>query len=138
EELAAVTGDTDQPIILSTYTTATAAAMASFAEAGIPCYTSMPSCARAIRALVDYALFQARRRQSQAAEETPPRVREDVSRALAAARPVLTEAEAKPLLARYGVPRPAEMLATSAEEAVAAAAEIGGAPPPPGPAPTNP
>ena len=126
EELAAVTGDTDQPIILSTYTTATAAAMASFAEAGIPCYTSMPSCARAIRALVDYALFQARRQQSQAAEETPPRVREDVSRTLAAAGPVLTEAEAKPLLARYGVPRMAEMLATSAEEAVAAAAEIGG------------
>jgi len=100
--------------------------MASFAEAGIPCYTSMPSCARAIRALVDYALFQARRRRSQAAEETPPRVREDVSRTLAAAGPVLTEAEAKPLLARYGVPRTAEMLATSAEEAVAAAAEIGG------------
>jgi acyl-CoA synthetase (NDP forming) len=126
EELAAVTGDTDQPIILSTYTTATAAAMAAFAEAGIPCYTSMPSCARAVRALVDYALFQARRQQSQAAEETPPHVREEVSRALGAAGPVLTEAQAKPLLARYGVPQTAEMLVTSAEEAAVAAAEIGG------------
>src|SRR6201987_1727052 len=72
EELAAVTGDTEQPIILSTYTTATTGAMAAFAEAGIPCYTSMPSCARAIRALVDYALFQARRRRVQASEKTPP------------------------------------------------------------------
>jgi acetate---CoA ligase (ADP-forming) len=126
EELAAVTGDTDQPIILSTYTTATPGAMAAFAEAGIPCYTSMPSCARAIRALVDYALFQARRQQSRAAEETPPRVREEVGRVLAAAGPVLTEAEAKPLLARYGLPRTAEMLVTSAEEAAVAAAEIGG------------
>src|SRR6266850_4830975 len=126
EELAAVTGDTEQPIILSTYTTATPGAMAAFAEAGIPCYTSMPSCARAIRALVDYARFQARRRGRQAADETPPGVRDEVGRALAAAGPVLTEAEAKALLARYGVVRPAEALVTSAEEAAAAAARIGG------------
>jgi len=126
EELAAVTGDTDQPIILSTYTTATPGAMAAFAEAGIPCYTSMPSCARAIRALVDYALFQDQRRGRRASDETPPKVRDEVGRALAAAGPVLTEAEAKPLLARYGVPRTAEMLVTSAEGAVVAAAEIGG------------
>jgi len=52
EELAEVTGTTEQPILLCTYTTATEGAMAAFAEAGIPCYTSMPSCARAIRALV--------------------------------------------------------------------------------------
>jgi acyl-CoA synthetase (NDP forming) len=126
EELAAVTGDTEQPIILSTYTTATPGAMAAFAEAGIPCYTSMPSCARAIRALVDYAAFQARRRQSQAAEQTPPGLREEVSRALAVAGSVLPEADAKALLARYGVPRPPEALATSAAEAAAFAARIGG------------
>jgi acetate---CoA ligase (ADP-forming) len=125
EELAAVTGDTDQPIILSTYTTATAAAMAAFAEAGIPCYTSMPSCARAIRALVDYAQFQERRRQPKAASATPPAVRGEVRSALAAAGPVLTEVAAKALLACYGVPRPLEALAMSAEEAAAAALQIG-------------
>src|SRR6266446_5616126 len=126
EELAAVTGDTEQPILLATYTTATPGAMAAFAEAGIPCYSSMPSCARAIRALVDYAAFQARRRRPQTAERTPPGLREEVSRGLAAAGAVLTEAEAKTLLARYGVPRPPEALATSAAEAVAFAARIGG------------
>jgi len=126
EELAAVTGDTEQPILLATYTTATEGAMAAFAEAGIPCYTSMPSCARAIRALVDYGAFQARRRRPQTAERTPPGLREEVSRGLAAAGAVLTEAEAKTLLARYGVPRPPEALATSAAEAVAFAARIGG------------
>ena len=125
EELAAVTGDTDQPIILSTYTTATAAAMAAFAEAGIPCYTSMPSCARAIRALVDYAQFQERQRQPKAASATPSAVRGEVRSALAAAGPVLTEVAAKALLACYGVPRPPEALATSAEEAAAAALQIG-------------
>src|SRR6266853_1480273 len=79
EELAEVTGTTEQPILQSTYTTATEGAMAAFAEAGIPCYTSMPSCARAIRALVDYATFQTRRRQPQTAEQTPPGLREEVA-----------------------------------------------------------
>src|SRR5205823_14085448 len=126
EELAAVTGDTEQPIILSTYTTTTPAAMAAFAEAGIPCYTSMPSCARAIRALVDYARFQERRCHRQGTDKTPPGVREDVGRMLAGAGAMLTEAEAKTLLTRYGVARPAEVLVTSAEDAVVAAARIGG------------
>src|SRR6516164_2307931 len=126
EELAAIVDATHQPIVLSTYTTASPGAMAAFAEAGIPCYTSMPSCARAIRALVDYAQFQMRRRQPRTAEETPLALRDEVSRALGAAGPVLTEADAKPLLARYGVTRAAEALVTSADEAVAAADGIGG------------
>jgi acetyltransferase len=126
EELAEITAATEQPILLSTYTTASPGAMARFAEAGIPCYTSMPSCARAIRALVEYAGFQAQRRQPVAVSATPPGVLDEVGRALAAAGPVLTEAEAKALLALYGVPRPEEALATSADEAVQAAARISG------------
>jgi acyl-CoA synthetase (NDP forming) len=126
EELAAVTGDTEQPIVLSTYTTATPGAMAAFAEAGIPCYTSMSSCARAIRALVDYGRFQARRQRPQQIPETPPGLRQEVSAALGAARAVLTEAEAKEILARYGVSRGPEELVASAEAAGAAAAKIGG------------
>ena len=126
EELAEITASTEQPILLSTYTTASPGAMARFAEAGIPCYTSMPSCARAIRALVDYAAFQARRRQPKVISETPPEVRDEVRRRLAAAGRVLTEVEAKALLARYGVPRPQEMLVTTVGEAVKAAARIGG------------
>jgi acetate---CoA ligase (ADP-forming) len=126
EELATITSTTEQPILLSTYTTASAGAMARFAEAGIPSYTSMPSCARAIRALVDYAAFQQRQRERKTAPATSPGLRDEVGRALATAGPVLTEAEAKTLLARYGLPRPPEALATSAEEAVDAAARIGG------------
>jgi acetate---CoA ligase (ADP-forming) len=125
EELAAITGSTEQPILLSTYTTASSGSMAAFAAAGIPCYTSMPSCARAIRALVDYAQFQTRRRRMQASEKTPPGLCEEVGRTLADAGQVLIEAEAKALLARYGVPRPPEALVASADEAVAAAARIG-------------
>ena len=86
----------------------------------------MPSCARAIRALVDYAAFQTHRRQPVAASVTLPGVRDVVGRALAAAGRVLTETEAKALLALYGVARPQEALATSGDEAAQAAARIGG------------
>jgi acetate---CoA ligase (ADP-forming) len=126
EELAAIAGSTEQPILLSTYTTASPGAMARFAEAGIPCYTSMPSCARAIHALVDYAAFQARRREPKAAPKTPPDLRDGVRRMLLDAGAVLAEAQAKELLARYGIPRPAEALVNGAEAAVEAAARIGG------------
>src|SRR5215472_3437739 len=126
EELAGIADATAQPILLSTYTTTTEGAIAAFAEAGIPCYTSMPSCARAIRALVDYARFQSRRRHS-APHETLPAARRETARAIAAAGTVLTENEAKGVLAGYGVPRPPEAPAPSAEEATAVAPRIGGA-----------
>jgi acetate---CoA ligase (ADP-forming) len=125
EELAALSGPRDKPILLSTYTSASPPAMAAFAAAGIPCYTSMPSCARAIRALVDYARFQERRHRP-APAATSPAIREGTARALAAAGATLTETEAKALLARYGIPHPTEALVTSVDDAVAAAARIGG------------
>ena len=127
EEMAELTAVTEQPILLSTYTTATPASIAALAAAGIPCYTSMPSCARAIKALVDYAGFQRRRAARSAAPAAPPSARDEVAAALAASGPVLTEVAAKALLARYGVPSPPEALAASEDDAVAAAAQIGGA-----------
>jgi acetate---CoA ligase (ADP-forming) len=123
--LAAMTGPRDKPMLLCAYTSASPAAMAAFAEAGIPCYTSMPSCARAIKALVEYGRFQARLHRPPPAV-TRPALRAETARALAAAGPVLSEHAAKALLAGYGIPRPPEALARSAEEAVAAAARIGG------------
>jgi acyl-CoA synthetase (NDP forming) len=126
-ELAELAGTIDKPILLSTYTGASPRAMAALAEAGIPCYTSMPSCARAIRALVDYGWFQERRRRRQAVAPTEPGVRARADNALAAFGSVLTEAAAKTVLASYGVPRPSEDLAESEAAAVAVAARIGGA-----------
>jgi acyl-CoA synthetase (NDP forming) len=122
-ELAALGGPRDKPILLVTYTGASAPAMAAFAAAGIPSYTSMPGCARAIRALVDYARFQQRRRRP---APPAPAARAAAARALAGAGAGLTEAAAKALLAGYGIPRPPEALAASADAAVAAAGRIGG------------
>jgi acyl-CoA synthetase (NDP forming) len=127
DEMAELVGTTDKPILLCTYTTASAAAIAALAGAGIPCYTSMPSCARAIRALVDYGAFRARHAGRSAPPQTVAPVREAVSRGLDAAGAVLTEFASKALLAHYGVPRPPEALAASEAEAVAAAEKIGGA-----------
>ncbi len=124
EELAAMSGPRDKPIVLCTYTGASPQAMAAFAAAGIPCYTSMPSCARAIKSLVDYARFQQRLHRP-APPVTTPSIREQAARMLAAAGPVLTENQAKALLAGYGIPRPPEALASSADQAAAAAAGIG-------------
>ncbi len=125
EELAAMEGPRDKPILLATYTGAPPKAVEAFAAAGIPVYTSMPSCARAIRALVDYARFQARLHRP-APTVTAADLREATAGALAAAGPVLTENAAKTLLAGYGIPRPPEELATSPDEAATAAARIGG------------
>jgi acyl-CoA synthetase (NDP forming) len=127
EEMAGITAAIDKPILLSTYTTATPASIAAIAAAGIPCYTSMPSCARAIRALVDYGRFRERLARRAPVKETAPALLDEVAGALAAAGPVLTEVASKALLARYGVPLPPEALATSEDGAVAAATKIGGA-----------
>src|SRR5437773_839215 len=82
EELAPITATSDKPILLSTYTTASAAAIATLAGVGIPCYTAMPSCARAIRALVDYGAFQERLRRRAAATPSAPLPRAEVAEAL--------------------------------------------------------
>jgi len=126
-EMAELTATLDKPILLSTYTTATPASIAAIAGAGIPCYTSMPSCARAIKALVDYARFREKITRRRPVEETAPAIRDEVARGLADAGKVLTEVASKKLLARNGVPLPPEALATSEDEAVAAASRIGGA-----------
>ena len=126
-ELVGITASLDKPILLSTYTTATPASIAAIAGAGIPCYTSMPSCARAIKALVDYGRFREKLARRKPVEATAPALRDEVTLALAAAGPVLTEVASKKLLARYGVPLPPEALATSEDEAIAAASRIGSA-----------
>ncbi len=127
EELAGIAASSDKPILMSTYTTASPLAIATLGQAGIPCYTSMPSCARAIRALVDYGRFRERVAKRAAAPPAPPMPRDEVARALAQSGPVLTEIASKALLAHYGVPLPPETLALSEEVAAAAAARIGGA-----------
>jgi acyl-CoA synthetase (NDP forming) len=126
EELAGIVDETPQPMLMATYTTATSGALAAFAEVGIPAYTSMPSCARAIKALADYGRFRERLARRAAPIETGASVRGTVAKALAESGKVLTEVQSKALLAAYGVKRVPEFLATSEDDASDAAMRIGG------------
>jgi acyl-CoA synthetase (NDP forming) len=126
EELIGIVDETAQPLLMATYTTATPGAMAAFAEVGIPAYTSMPSCARAIRALADYGRFRGRIARRAAPAETTASVRDTVGKALAESGTVLTEVQAKALLAAYGVKRVPEFLATGEDDASEAAMRMGG------------
>jgi acetate---CoA ligase (ADP-forming) len=123
-EMSGIT--TDKPILLSTYTTASAAAIATLGAAGIPCYTAMPSCARAIRALVDYAAFQQRLAARMPAPPGPERARRDLARALAAPDSRKAALAYKKMLCRYDMPLAADALATSEDDAVMFAANMAG------------
>jgi acyl-CoA synthetase (NDP forming) len=127
EELGDIVATTEQPILMATYTTATPGAMAAFAEVGVPAYTSMPSCARAIKALADYGRFRERIARRAAPVATTVSIRQTVGKALAESAKVLTEVQAKALLAAYGVKRVPEFLATDEDDASEAAMRIGGA-----------
>ncbi len=128
EELVGIVDETEQPILMATYTTATSGALAAFAEVGIPAYTSMPSCARAIKALADYGRFRERAARRAAPVETTASVRNTVGKALAESGKVLTEVQAKTRCCpRRGVfLRYPEFLATGEDDASEAAMRISG------------
>jgi acetate---CoA ligase (ADP-forming) len=127
QELGDIVATTEQPILMATYTTATPGAIGAFADMGIPAYTSMPSCARAIKALADYGRFRERIAARAKPAETAASVRGTVAKALKESANVLTEVQAKALLAAYGVKRVPEFLATGEDDASEAAMRIGGA-----------
>jgi acetate---CoA ligase (ADP-forming) len=95
---------------------------------GIPFLSGAENGLRAIAALVRYAEFQrARAMPANAPEDDTAKARAARARALvrAGGGRSLVEREAKAVLALYGLPVTRETLAASAEEAVAAARDIG-------------
>jgi acetyltransferase len=85
----------------------------------------MANCARALRALAEYAEFQRRWRQRGGDDLAPVPDVTEVGRRLREAGRVLCEYEAKEVLAAYGVPRPREEMAGDVTRAVEAAGRIG-------------
>ena len=125
DNLKRVAADVTKPVLFCAYTLASPRATALLVGAGLPAFTSMPGCAKALRALADYAAFRERHRSRRPEIATHDRARTDVATRLAKAGRVLTEFEAKELLAAYRVPRPAEELAGDDSAAIAAARRIG-------------
>ncbi|MGE5147101.1 MAG: acetate--CoA ligase family protein, partial [Candidatus Eiseniibacteriota bacterium] len=102
-----------------------------FGEAGIPTFDTPNQAVRAFMHLADY------RRNQEALMEAPPSLpelftpdtkaaRAVIAPALAEGRSVLTEPEAKALLAAYGVPVARTLTAATPEAAAEAARQIGG------------
>lgn len=120
DALARVAAHPDKPVLFCAYTLASQGAVDLAARIGLPVFTSMPNCARALRAMADYGAFRARWREQGTVQPFPA-----ARAALPKIGPLLCEYEAKELLAGYGVPRPPEALAEDAEAAVAAAERIG-------------
>ncbi|NCF26375.1 MAG: CoA-binding protein [Gammaproteobacteria bacterium] len=112
------------PVIFCAYTLAHPEAIDLLARAGFPCLTSMPNAARAISAMADYRRFLHRfaRDNDDAVESLE--IPAPIAARLANAEGVLCEHEAKSLLSDLGFTTNRDTLATSEEQAVAAAARI--------------
>jgi acetyltransferase len=133
ERVAAVPGSREGPLVITSWVGESAAAEARrlFDELRIPTYETPEQAVRGFMYLVRY------RRGQELLAETPPSIPDDfvpdsatvadlVKKALAEGRAMLTEPEAKRVLAAYGIPTVMTRTARTPEEAAAIAAEIGG------------
>ena len=120
ERLAALVRSSDRPVLFYSYPLPSEVASQTLADIGIPLYTSLAGAARALTALAEH--HEARERQDGASPEGDEAA---ARRALAAAGETLCEYEAAPLLAAYGIATAPARLARTAQEAQAAAAELG-------------
>jgi acyl-CoA synthetase (NDP forming) len=116
-----------KPILMWTYTLPAPRSVEILSGAGYPLFTSIPNCARTLRAMADYRAFRARFlapievRSSQATDKTA------AAKAMAAAGPVLCEWDARRVLAHYGIGADGiGTLVQSREAAVDAARALGG------------
>ena len=130
ESLARLARETRKPIVMWSYSLPAADTARIVAEAGFPLYTDMRNCARALAALAEYREV---REQSVPPSSSPGKdcapldeARCDrVGARLDAAGAALCEYEAAPLLEEYGIRLADSRLASSVQEAIAAAAALG-------------
>lgn len=128
EKLADLRRQSTKPILMWSYTLPAQRSVEIVTGAGFPFFTNMQSCVTTLRHMADWRAYRERFLRAPEIRSGDATLRQTVGKALAKAGDVLTEAEAKPLLAAYGIGASArERLVTSRAAAVAAAAEIGGA-----------
>jgi acyl-CoA synthetase (NDP forming) len=113
---------TDRPVAVTS-----TAWLAEFQQAGLPTYTDPQRASNALGAVT--ALSLRTRRPSRPSEWTPDPARIERLQPLLAVPPgqaAMLESASKEVLATYGIPVAREELVTSAADAVAAAARLGG------------
>jgi acyl-CoA synthetase (NDP forming) len=125
DRLLRVKAASTKPILMWSYTLPVPHTLTTLAETGYPIFTNMRNCARTLSVMTDY------RAAREAALRVPDirtgtsAARETTAAALRKSPSVLTEAEARPLLAAYGIGSGDIHLATSADVAVATFNAIG-------------
>jgi acyl-CoA synthetase (NDP forming) len=130
DSLGRLARETQKPILMWSYTVPSAETAGIVAGAGLPLCTDMRNCARALAALAEYAEvgmnFSA---QVPAGANPVDETRcKRVGARLESAGAVLCEYEVAPLLEEYGIRLAPSRLAASAQEAIEAAAALGGGP----------
>jgi len=127
EALAKLRRETKKPIFMWSYTLPVSLTLETLAEAGYPIFTNMRNAAGTMAAMADYRERRERFLAAAPSARTAAPVHEHVHDMLAKSRPVLTEFEARRVLAAYGVGHTTgQYLAKTAEQAAEAAAAIGG------------
>ena len=132
ESLARLAAQTEKPILLWSYTLPAPASMKLLSEAGYPLFTSVPNCARTMKAMAGYRALRERFLRPievRTANQADAGAREEVRKSLLATRGnVLCEWEARPLLAAYGIGAGHPGTLVQSAEAAAAAARAFGKP----------
>ncbi len=115
----------DKPVLMWTYTLPADRSVEILNEAGYPLFTGALGCARTMRAMADYRALRERVLKQPPAATAPHKARDKVRAMLAAGAPTLSEWQARPLLASYGIGGDAGTLAQSAADAETAAKKTG-------------
>ncbi len=115
-----------KPVFMWTYTLPAERTIEILNEAGNPLFTGAPGCARTMRAMADYRALRERSLQPANVVAPPSAARTKVAAPLAAAPLVLSEYQARALLAAYsiGTENAGEMV-HSGDEAAAKAQAMG-------------
>lgn len=125
DRLLRVKQSAGKPILMWSYTLPVSATLTTLAETGYPIFTNMRNCARTLSVMADYRAARDAARRVPDIRATAFDAREAVAAALKESATALTEAQARPLLAAYGIGSGDIHLATSADAAVATFNVIG-------------
>lgn len=126
EALIKLRRETKKPIFMWSYTLPVSLTLETLAEAGYPLFTNMRNAAGTMAAMADYRERRDRFVSAPASVRMAAPVHEHVNEMLAKSRGVLTEYEARRVLAAYGIGDTARQhLATTVEQATQAVAAIG-------------
>ena len=126
EALIKLRRETKKPIFMWSYTLPVSLTLETLAEAGYPLFTNMRNAAGTMAAMADYRERRERFLSAPPTVRTAAPVHEHVNEMLTKSRRVLTEFEARRVLAAYGVGHTTgQYLAKTVEQAAEAAAAIG-------------